>query len=123
MANLIFTVYSLGLSGLAMATFDDSKRHPFSREGKNLDNIQLTMLIKIEPNTAPQKPLTWNPLTRAETNQSISPLMTSKKSPRVTIVRGRVSKTRMGRSIVLTIPNRKADTRAAKKLSTQIILG
>jgi hypothetical protein len=29
-----------------------------SQEGKNRDKIQLTMLIKIEPNTAPQKPLT-----------------------------------------------------------------
>jgi hypothetical protein len=32
--------------------------HPKSAQGKNLDNIQLTILIKIEPNTAPQKPLT-----------------------------------------------------------------
>jgi hypothetical protein len=49
--------------------------------------------------------------------------MTSKKSPKVNSVRGRVSKTRMGRRIVLTIPKRKAATRAAQKPSTQIIFG
>jgi hypothetical protein len=36
---------------------------------------------------------------------------------------GRVSRTKMGRRIVLTIPRRKAATRAAQKPSTRIIVG
>jgi len=49
--------------------------------------------------------------------------MINKKSPSVSNVMGSVSRTRMGRRIVLTIPKRKAATRAAQKPSTQIILG
>jgi hypothetical protein len=79
MANLIMTVYPArnnapllcpvhhavprtilvqGGAGLCRPPIDNSRRNPFFQEGKNLDNIQLTMLIRIEPNTAPQKPLT-----------------------------------------------------------------
>src|SRR3990172_1071087 len=87
-------------------------------EGKNQDKIQLTMLMKIEPTTAPQKPLTWNPPTRAATSQSIKPLITRRKRPRVNTVRGRVSKTEMGRMRALTIPRRRAAIKAAPKLST-----
>jgi hypothetical protein len=49
--------------------------------------------------------------------------MMSKKSPRVNRVKGKVRKTRMGRTITLTIPSKKAATRADKKPSTQIIFG
>ena len=61
------------------------------------------MLIRIEPRTAPQKPLTWKPLTTAETSQSIRPLMTRRKRPRVRTVIGRVKKMRIGRRTALTI--------------------
>jgi len=49
--------------------------------------------------------------------------MTSKKSPKVNKVMGRVSRTRRGRTIALTIPNKKAATSAAQKPSTRIIFG
>jgi hypothetical protein len=49
--------------------------------------------------------------------------MISKKSPKVSTVIGKVSRTKIGRRIVLTIPRRKAATRAAQKPSTQIIFG
>jgi hypothetical protein len=49
--------------------------------------------------------------------------MTKRKSPRVKIVKGRVRKTKIGRITTLTIPKRKAATKAAKKPSTQIIFG
>ena len=68
-----------------------------------MDSIQLTILIRIDPNTAPLKPLTANPLTNADTNQSINPLMTSRKSPRLKKVSGKVRITRMGRMIVFPI--------------------
>jgi hypothetical protein len=89
----------------------------------NFPNNQLMMLSKIAPSTDPQKPLTWNPPTKADTSQSINPLMTNKKSPKVKSVMGRVKRIRRGRKMVLTIPNRKAAANAAHQLSTHIIAG
>jgi hypothetical protein len=49
--------------------------------------------------------------------------MTSRKSPRVRIVRGRVRKTIIGRMKALITPKTKAVTKAAQKPSTRITLG
>src|SRR5512139_3258198 len=91
--------------------------------GRNQDRTQLTMLIKMDPSTAPQKPLTWNPGTRTATSASKRPLMISRKSPRVRTVRGSVRKTIIGRMIALIIPKTKAVTKAAQNPSTRITLG
>ena len=65
----------------------------------------------------------WKPVTNAATSQSIKPLTTRRKSPRVKTVIGSVSKTRIGRMMALTIPKRKAATKAVQKPSTQTTFG
>ena len=59
---------------------------------------------------AVQKPETLNPLTRAATSRIISALMTSRKNPKVTMVSGRVTKMRSGRTTALANPSSSAET-------------
>jgi len=49
-----------------------------------------------------------NPLTSAETSRSITALITSKKMPRVSTVRGNVRTINIGRTIAFTNPSTKA---------------
>jgi hypothetical protein len=58
---------------------------------------QLNAPIKIDPNTAVQNPLTWNPGIRPEAMKSMNAFRTKVKRPKVSRLRGRVRMNRMGR--------------------------
>jgi len=88
--------------------------------GKNRVRIQLTRLIRRDPTSAPQNPLTLNPGTTADTSQSIKALMTRRKRPRVRRVRGRVKKTRMGLMTALTRASKNAAAKAERNPLTEI---
>ena len=78
--------------------------------------IKHTMLTTSDPSKADQKDLTSNPWTRAPARRNIRALMTSKKSPSVTIVRGNVRTTRIGFNSALRIPRIAAPIMAAPAL-------
>lgn len=79
-----------------------------------------TMLTTRDPNNADQKDFTSKPLTRDPANKNIRALRTSKKRPRVTIVRGNVSTTRMGFKTALRIPRIADATMAVPALAILI---
>jgi len=82
--------------------------------------LQLTILIKSEPNTADQNPETSNPDIIPEAIISIIAFITKVKSPRVSIFMGRVSINIIGRKKALSIPNIAAAKNAEKKPLTRI---
>ena len=79
-----------------------------------------TMLTIKDPSKADQKDFTSKPWTRAPANKNIRALMTNKKSPKVTIVRGNVRTTRMGLKSAFRIPKIAAPIMAAPALAILI---
>ena len=80
----------------------------------------LIILMSSEPKRAYQKFSTANPSINEAANKNSPALITSVKSPRVRIVIGRVSTTRIGFTTALRSPRITAAITAVKKLSTLI---
>src|SRR5713226_1296479 len=74
--------------------------------------IQLTTLTSRAPQKAGPKPVTWKPATNTDTSHRQNAFRTSRNSPRVSKVIGKVSTTRMGRTTALTIPSTRPATSA-----------
>ena len=79
-----------------------------------------TRLMMIEPRTAEPKPATCMPGTSAATSSSMSALITSRKSPSVSRVSGRVSSTNTGRTTAFTTPSRSAARNSARVPSIEM---
>ena len=78
------------------------------------------MLTIKDPSKADPKDFTSKPLTREPANKNIRALMTNKKSPSVTIVRGNVRTTRMGFKRPLRMAKTAAPIMAAPALAILI---
>src|SRR6185437_14949863 len=80
------------------------------------DNSHDTMLYRIEPKNADQKPDTSKPFNSDEHSQKHSAFTTSMKSPSVTIVTGSVRMMSAGLMIALMSPSTTATMSAVPKL-------
>ena len=69
---------------------------------------------------AVQNPDTLKPFTTEDTKSIINALITSRKNPKVKIVRGMVSKITMGLMIALAKPSSKAETNRAPLVENEI---
>jgi len=81
---------------------------------------KLSTAIKMLAKKAVQNPDTLKPFTTEETRSIMSALITSRKNPKVKIVRGIVRNITTGRIIALAKPSSKADTNRAPLLENEI---
>jgi len=78
--------------------------HEIQAQEINRFRVLLTTLSTMAPKKADQNPAMKNPGTRAAANCSIKALITSQKSPRVRMVRGKVNSLKTMPRVALTKP-------------------